>query len=185
MQPDGKIVAGGYGRLAAFGWELARFNADGSLDGGFGGTGIVTPPVTGNIFSVARQSDGKIVAAGLDSSSSSSAQFGLGRFNTDGSLDTAFGGDGLVWAAIGSSSIARGVAVQADGKIVAAGSTPENSSSASFALARYLGDSVAPAAGIADVPLGTAPLAEPAELMSTLDAVAVSLVLEQAQRPKG
>ena len=71
--------------------------------------------------SVAIQSDGKIVAAGY-SDNGSNWDFALVRYNTDGSLDTSFDGDGKVTTAIGSGDdYAYSVAIQSDGKIVAAG----------------------------------------------------------------
>ena len=72
-------------------------------------------------FSVAIQSDGKIVAAGY-SNNGSNDDFALVRYNTDGSLDTNFDSDGKVTTAIGSGNdYACSVAIQSDGKIVAAG----------------------------------------------------------------
>ena len=84
------------------------------------------------IYSVAIQSNGKIVAAGYGDT-----DFALVRYNTDGTLDTTFGSDGKVTTAIGSGlDSARSVAIQSDGKIVAAGSRDSNND---FALARYVG----------------------------------------------
>ena len=80
---------------------------------------------------MAIHADGKIVAAGYVLIGSL-FDFGLARYNTDGSLDTTFDGDGKVTTDFGDSEDARGVAIQADGKIVAAGSTLGD-----FALARY------------------------------------------------
>ena len=72
-------------------------------------------------MSVAIQSDGKIVVAGY-SDNGSNDDFALVRYNTDGSLDTTFDSDGKVTTAIGSGDEhACSVAIQSDGKIVAAG----------------------------------------------------------------
>jgi hypothetical protein len=58
------------------------------------------------------------------------------RYNTDGSLDTSFDSDGKVTTAIGGSNdYAESVAIQSDGKIVAAGHS-YMSSNYDFALAR-------------------------------------------------
>ena len=87
-------------------------------------------------YSVAIQSDGKIVAAG-DSNNGSNSDFALVRYNTDGSLDTSFDSDGKVTTAIGSGTDeAYSVAIQSDGKIVAAGYS-NNGSNNDFALVRY------------------------------------------------
>ena len=63
--------------------------------------------------------------------------FALARSNLNGSLDTSFSGDGKrhLDLAFGEHAAAYGVAIQADGKIVAVGAGNDE-----FALARYLGD---------------------------------------------
>ena len=139
LQADGKIVAAG---LARDDFALARYNADGSLDTSFGGDGRVTTNFAGFLdaaFGVAIQpADGKIVAAGM---ALSVGRLALARYNTDGTLDTSFGGDGRVM-----TNFTRGddradhLAIQADGKIVAAGTAAFFSGNARFALARYNGD---------------------------------------------
>jgi hypothetical protein len=109
----------------------------------------------------------------------------VGRFNTGGSIDPTFGTGGLVNTLIGSSNTADGVAFQADGRIVVAGTSPWNSSGGKFALARYLGDSTAPSAGILAAPPATVSMPLPAEVPSSLDAAAASLLLELAQKRRG
>jgi uncharacterized delta-60 repeat protein len=74
LQQNGKILAGGIGTTAGgmSTMGLARFNADGSFDSGFGNRGIVTTQFAGNadqIFALALEADGKIVAAGLKADS--------------------------------------------------------------------------------------------------------------------
>jgi uncharacterized delta-60 repeat protein len=141
IQADGKIVAAGYshnGSDADF--ALARYNSDGSLDTGFGTGGKVTTAIgagSDGAYAIAIQSDGKIVAAGY-SHNGSNEDFALARYNTDGSLDTDFGTGGKVTTAIGSSyDYALAIAIQVDGKIVAAGYSDIGSNNADFALARY------------------------------------------------
>src|SRR5688572_24597306 len=69
VQPDGKIVVGS-GALSSFlqaGWNIARYNPDGTLDSGFAGGGKMTFNLSGgpvNCNSVALQPDGKIIMAG-------------------------------------------------------------------------------------------------------------------------
>ncbi len=113
-----------------------RYNTNGSLDTSFDGDGKVTTAFGGlsQVFAVALQGDGKIVAAGVTFSPFLEA-FALARYNTDGSLDTSFDGDGKLTTDFGGmGDAASGVAIQADGKIVAAGAGgPLND----FALARY------------------------------------------------
>jgi uncharacterized delta-60 repeat protein len=133
IQPNGMIVAAG-GASGKFG--LARYQTDGSLDTTFGGNGKITTDITAGddvARGVAVQADGKIVAVG----GANSLRFAIARYNTDGTLDTTFGGDGTVLTNFSAKAdIARGVAIQADGKIVAAGSASAGIGSA-FALARY------------------------------------------------
>jgi uncharacterized delta-60 repeat protein len=127
LQDDGKIVMVG-GSILDF--LLARYNADGSLDESFGVGGLVTTDI-GNFTqeearAVAMQPDGKIIVAGnirdsrvVGGTLSDKFFFTLVRYNTDGSLDTSFNGSGK----LRSEAIGRAfaVALQSDGKIVAAG----------------------------------------------------------------
>jgi uncharacterized delta-60 repeat protein len=142
IQGDGKIVAAGRADVSGtFDFALARYNADGSLDTGFDGDGKVTTDfVSGSsdqAFAVAIQGDGKIVAAGVADVSGNN-DFALARYNTDGSLDTGFDGDGKVTTDFVSGSFdqAFGLAIQGDGKLVAAG-LASVSGAAQFSLARY------------------------------------------------
>jgi uncharacterized delta-60 repeat protein len=132
IQANGKIVAAG---LAGEKFALARYNRDGTLDSTFGGSGRVTTRFTvGSAFArdVAIQGDGKIVAGG---DVGLPGRFALARYNRHGSLDATFGGDGkVITRFMAGSASAEGVAIQANGKIVAAGLAGDGR----FALARYL-----------------------------------------------
>jgi uncharacterized delta-60 repeat protein len=138
VQADGKIVAAGTGGSGHF--ALARYNGDGSLDLSFGAGGKVTT-VVGGIFesanAVALQADGKIVAAGGSSPDGFCCQVALARYNPDGSLDASFDGDGKLTTVVGGAATANAVAVQADGKIVIAGSFVFGNV---FVVARFNGD---------------------------------------------
>jgi uncharacterized delta-60 repeat protein len=140
IQSDGKIVVAGYlWNGSGYDFALSRYNPDGSLDTSFGMGGKVTTAIglsNGYANSVEIQSDGKIVVAGF-SRNGSDADFALVRYNVDGSLDTSFGIGGIVTTAIGSTSeVAHSLAIQSDGKIVAAGYS-DNESDVDFALVRY------------------------------------------------
>jgi uncharacterized delta-60 repeat protein/uncharacterized repeat protein (TIGR01451 family) len=140
IQGDGKIVAAGRVDVSATrDFALARYNADGSLDTTFSGDGKVTTDFDGGLdfgYAVAIQGDGKIVVAGY-ADVSANRDFALARYNTDGSLDTTFDADGLVTTDFaGSSDLAWGMAIQEDGRIVAAG-LAIISGAGDFALARY------------------------------------------------
>jgi len=120
IQPDGKIVVvGGSGTGNDPNFSVARFNTDGSLDGGFGANGIVTTPFVGSdyAYGVLVQRDGRIVAAGA----SGGTRFALARYNVDGSLDASFDGDGKVELQDQGAAGASSIAAQADGKLVVAG----------------------------------------------------------------
>ena len=145
LQSDGKIlVTGRSWNGSSFEILLARYNSDGSLDTSFGGgDGLASADVGANddyAGSVTVQVDGKILVAGY-SNNGTDFDFALVRFNSDGTLDTGFGGgDGMVTTAIGAQSDqGHGVAVQADGKIVVAGYT-SNGSNIDFAITRYNAD---------------------------------------------
>ena len=134
IQSDGKIVvSGGVSAGLAEEFALARYNSDGSLDTTFDGDGIVTIDLADAFaHDVAIHADGKIAAVG-----GSNGSFALARFNSNGSLDTTFDGDGKVFTAIGAGTDTDAVAIQSDGKIVVAGT-----SSGDFALARYDGGTI-------------------------------------------
>src|SRR5437667_114540 len=123
--------------LLVLGLGGAAFGQAGSLDTGFSFDGKVTTPIGSDsdvALGVAVQADGKIVAAGY-SYNGSNKDFALARYNANGSLDTSFDGDGKLTTPIGTSDDhALGVAVQADGKIVAAGYS-YNGTTEDFALA--------------------------------------------------
>ncbi len=144
IQSDGKIVASGSSQVAAgvptdFG--LVRFNTDGSLDMTFGVNGKVMTSFSGEIEeanAVVIQSDGKIVTTGRAWSINGQGDFGLVRYNGDGSLDSGFGSDGKVITDFsGGNDAAQGIVIQTDGKIVVAGSAFGGGTQGDFALARY------------------------------------------------
>jgi uncharacterized delta-60 repeat protein len=140
IQSNGKIVAAG-GTLPGsdYDFALARYNTDGSLDTTFDGDGKLATDFSGAYdyaWAVAIQSNGRIVAAG-SSTVGTDQNFALARYNTNGSLDGTFDGDGKLTTDFGSlEEVAYGVAIQADGRIVAAGRSG-NGFSGDFALARY------------------------------------------------
>lgn len=130
VQANGKIVAVGNtsGNNGDFG--LCRYNTDGTLDTTFGnGTGKVTTDFFNNsdyANAIAIQSDGKIVVVGtvgaVIGGTDLVPSFGIARYNTDGSLDTTFSGNGKVYYNFsGGDDEANAVDIQSNGKIVVAG----------------------------------------------------------------
>ena len=141
IQSDGKLVTAGYfGDFTSQAVALARFNTDGTLDATFDGDGKVTTSILGAddiAAGLVIQPDGKIIVAG-HSLNGLVYHFALVRYNSNGSLDTSFDGDGIVTTAFGLyDSFANAVVIQADGKIVAAGSS-YNGTNFDFAIVRYL-----------------------------------------------
>jgi len=142
LQSDGKIVVAGYSINAGTNFDIAvgRYNADGTPDTSFGTGGLVMTDFGNSdnaVVSVVLQSDGKIVAAGY-SITGGSQDFAVVRYNTDGTLDTSFGGgDGIVTTDFGTSTdYASSIALQSDGKIVVAGNASISGHS-DFAVVRY------------------------------------------------
>ncbi|MBK9438372.1 MAG: VCBS repeat-containing protein [Chloracidobacterium sp.] len=135
IQSDGKIVvAGKVG--GAFG--VSRYTTNGSLDSSFGINGkAITPAGTitfGDCKSVAIQSDGKIIVAG---SANNPSDFALVRFNSNGSLDTSFDGDGFAFISIGvGSDGANSIVIEPSGKILVAGFADSGTNS-DFAIVRF------------------------------------------------
>jgi len=122
LQTDGKIVVAGS-------YALARYNADGSLDATFGNNGKQIPNC--NVTTVKLQKDGKIVVAG---SVTTPEEYGgdgflaVGRYNSDGSIDSSFSEDGILTAGVsnffsddpayGSNIKATSLYIQNDNKII-------------------------------------------------------------------
>lgn len=141
LQSDGKVIQAG----DAWGTPcMIRFNLDGILDHTFGTGGKVFAPWScGSNPSdndIVCQPDGKIIL-GTSYFNGNDEDFIVARYNSDGTLDNSFGAGGKVITPIGLyNDICNAIAIQSDGKILAAGGT--NNASASnykydFALVRY------------------------------------------------
>jgi len=142
LQSDGKIVVAGNsysGGQSDF--ALVRYNSNGTLDTTFGTVGKIQTGISSGSDDAANdvvmQSDGKIVAGGY-TDAGGSYDFVLVRYNTDGSLDTTFDGDGKVTTDTGtmSNDFAMSLLLLADGKIIAAGNSDAGGSN-DFVLMRY------------------------------------------------
>ncbi|KAF0172455.1 MAG: hypothetical protein FD161_4034 [Limisphaerales bacterium] len=141
VQSDGKIVvAGSAHNGTSLDFALARYTSAGALDPTFGTGGKVTTPIaSGNDygFSMALQSDGKIVVAG-SAHNGNNKEFALLRYTSTGTLDTTFGTGGKVLTLVGGTDAeSHTVTVQSDGKIVVAGYAFNGLAYYDFALVRY------------------------------------------------
>jgi uncharacterized delta-60 repeat protein len=129
LQTDGKLVV--VGSMVELGqgelFALARYNTDGSLDSSFDGDGRQTtdfdlpngnPDAGSRARAVAIAADGKIVVVG-DDLGYTVPRIVVSRYNTNGSLDSSFDGDGKAVVYLGGGSeYARGVAIQPGNKIL-------------------------------------------------------------------
>lgn len=132
IQPDGKIVAGGLGGGS---YLLARFNPDGSPDGTWDGDGVKTIPIDAagddfdyfeglGIRSVGIQPDGRVVAVGHKNI--------IFSFNSDGSPDMGFDGDGSRSVLSGTDKETYSLTISGDGKITVVGTAIANQPNGPF-----------------------------------------------------
>lgn len=143
IQPDGNIVVVGtsWGVNAENPvFALARYLPDGAPDNSFSDDGKQTTDFIDGFeqaYSVALAPDGKIVLAGSISIVGINGDFAIARYNTDGTLDISFSDDGLLTTDFNSNDdLAAGVKIDAEGKIIVAG-TSYSSTNSTFAIARY------------------------------------------------
>ena len=128
IQPNGKIITGGYRRqegVAGGHFALARFNTNGSLDTTFGTGGIAVAAFSNDdwIFDLALQPDGRIIAVGHTGSPNQFRNLAVVRYNANGSVDSSFATGGIFeMDFFGHGDIASSVALQPDGRILVGGS---------------------------------------------------------------
>jgi uncharacterized delta-60 repeat protein len=137
LQPDRKIIVTLY--IDSISSALIRYHSNGSLDNTFGGAGQVLIDSVSSFSSspVVIQPDGKILVADDFEYNGSNQVLAVRRYDSDGNPDKTFDGDGLVTTSFDNFfSSADSLALQPDGKIVAAG-TSSNGSNPNFALTRY------------------------------------------------
>jgi len=140
VKPDGRIVAAGQ---HAFDFALTEYTANGFLDASFGAGGTATTDIGGldSLRAIALQPDGRIIVVGQTTVLGEQPwrnDFALARYGVDGTLDPTFGSGGIVTTDVGDADELLAVAVDADGRIVAAGTTGKPG--AAYALARYAAD---------------------------------------------
>jgi uncharacterized delta-60 repeat protein len=152
LQADGKIVVNSVNLnssgSALLSSSIVRYNTDGTLDNTFGTGGIVrmTEPSqnsAGIAIALAIQQNGKILTAGMRNGT-----YAVARYNPNGTIDTSFGTNGIVTTTLGNNpgfDRIFSIALQSDGKIVAAGGVNDANFFFEVGLVRYLGDAVSAA----------------------------------------
>lgn len=150
LQADGKAVVGGRFTLAngTFSTRLARVNLNGSIDTAFsaaiGSSSSGVGGLNDAVFALAVQPNGGIIAGGQFTTASGVSSVGLARYKPDGTIDTAFAanlGTGFTRAGnSGSNAAVRGIATQADNKILVSGLFLEFAGSAVPGLVRLNAD---------------------------------------------
>ena len=146
LQADGMFVVAGVSVLSTTAntsrFAVARYRANGQPDTSFGTDGKTGTDFGFNVNDangVWVQADGKVVVVGTTADSRS--RFAVARFNVNGTLDPTFGTGGKVVTDFTGpvNNSARGVAVQADGKLLVVGPTSSALNMVGeFVLARYL-----------------------------------------------
>ena len=139
-----KIVVAGFSNAGGtLDFAVVRYGVDGTLDTTFNGTGRVLTDISiGSVdfaTAVVIQSDGKIVVGGRSEASGIRFDFSLVRYNPNGTFDLTFNTTGKVvtdFTGSGSDDTLQALAIQSNGKIVAAGRS-DASGHPSFAMARY------------------------------------------------
>ncbi|HEV7646349.1 MAG TPA: hypothetical protein VGO50_20615 [Pyrinomonadaceae bacterium] len=125
IMPDGRIVAGGYAYDAAvpdIDMAFARYTVNGLLDASFGSDGKVFTHITPDydyLGEMALQSDGKLLATVF--ASVGPGDMRLLRYNTNGSLDSAYGSGGQAVIDVGSNEYINSVALDGSGRAVVVG----------------------------------------------------------------
>ena len=136
-----KILVGGWtGADFNYGYAVARYNADGSLDTTFDGDGKVVTVMDGKSYHLIAQPDGKVIAVG--SGYAGGEAWAMARYHPDGSLDTSFGTQGIVARLINNNGgEAKAGIVLPDGKIILTGNAATLGSGGglkTLAVARFL-----------------------------------------------
>lgn len=160
IQPNGKILVGGISYFSGDSSNsndsiILRYNADGSLDSSFNGSGMVFTSILTDdrsIVGIVVQTNGKIVAAAgertfnYQSSYRNFLNFDVIRYNANGSRDNSLWGTGGIVSTdfVNSEDQDAALKIQPDGKIVVAGSVRFSDNDSHFAVARYLGDLAPP-----------------------------------------
>jgi uncharacterized delta-60 repeat protein len=145
LQKDGRIILAGYSSLTTNQFTLVRWLEDGSPDFSFDGDAIVTTPIGTNAATascIMIQPDDKILVAGQAFNDLTFRwEAAVVRYNADGSPDGSFGDNGIsIMANLNKDLFINAIAIDDNGKIIAAGYTGTSPSNNQFALIRYQPD---------------------------------------------
>jgi uncharacterized delta-60 repeat protein len=155
IQPDQRILVSGWSNRAntnivAYDFAVVRYLPNGAIDTTWGNSGFTYTDFNGRgdlAHASVLQPDGKLVVAGnANIEQGEDYDFAVARYNPNGTLDTAFDGDGRVTTRFlvpGSNELGRGAALAPDGKIIVTGEInypiiPGPGSHSDVATARYL-----------------------------------------------
>lgn len=140
VQPDGKILAGGHTLNGPSDVLLLRYNPNGTLDTGFGAGGVVKYDGGSADYArkIALQADGKILVAGWTHEGIDDNVLLL-RYNSDGTLDSLFGTNGVVRYDSRKYEQGWSMAVQPNGKVLVTGRV-EDTDHSDVLLLRYAKD---------------------------------------------
>jgi uncharacterized delta-60 repeat protein len=147
VQSDGTIIASGHYSQALtpqgqqnFDVLVAKFLSNGQLDVNFGGTGLVTTPISQTLTEEAYGmilTGGEIVVCGYSLSSTYLYQYFLLRYKGNGDLVTTFGNNGIVLSELTDGTVAYDMALDADGRILVTGNVGTGWEDLDFFLAAY------------------------------------------------
>lgn len=147
VESSGAIVASGHydqgltsGGQQNFDFLTARFLANGTPDVNFGGDGYVETPISfeysEEAFGMVIAEDGNIVVSGYTLATDLSYDFALMKFRTDGTLDAAFGNNGIVVHNFGSGDVIYDMILQ-NGKFLCAGASGSGFDNLDFTMIRF------------------------------------------------
>jgi uncharacterized delta-60 repeat protein len=111
IQPDGKMLIGGSFSAINGVWRnnIARLNANGSVDMTFSPTTGVSVGANNLIRHIHLQSDGKLIISGMFTSYNGTSRNRIARVNANGSLDASFNpGSGANASVMSSVTLANG-----------------------------------------------------------------------------
>lgn len=150
LDSSGRILVAGYGQSSGFNDDMViwRYNANGTLDTTFNGTGFVShnDAAGGNGvdrgYAITTDSTGRILVAGSSQTAIGDGNMAIWRYNADGTLDTTFNGTGFLnhdggSGVLNSNELGNGIVVDSSGKIVVVGGSTNAAAYFDLVVWRY------------------------------------------------